>query len=256
MKQAHLKIKSQDITPYVLLPGDPGRVEKIGEFLKNFRIISTNREYKIGIGTYKGKKITICSTGIGCPSTAIAVEELINAGAKYLIRVGTCGGSWRPDIKAGSLIIPTASIRDEGTTLEYIPKEFPAIADFDILSSLIKATKKEKIPFFKGINRTHDAFFGSQQSIKKWGLYLSEDRWEKNKTPILSSDMETSAIFIIATLRGAQAGAILLANANPESLRDRILNKNQKTITEIDPKNTQLGLEKSIKIALESITYL
>ena len=256
MKQEHLKINSKDITPYVLLPGDPGRVNIIGKFLKDFKIISKNREYKIGVGIYKNKKITVCSTGIGCPSTAIAVEELINAGAKYLIRVGTCGGSWQKNIEAGSLIIPTASIRDEGTTDEYIPKGFPAVANFYVLMSLIKAAKKQRLPFFQGINRTHDSFFGSQQSIKKWGTYLYEDQWQKYDTPILSSDMETSALFIIATLRGVQAGAILVANANPENLKDRILNKKQKTVMEIDPKLTNAGLKKSIKVALESIECL
>src|SRR3989338_540927 len=175
---SHLKVKKSDISKFVLMPGDPGRVDIIGKNLKNFKIVGSNREFKTGIGTYKGVPITVCSTGIGCPSTAIATEELIDAGAKYLIRIGTCGGSWRKDIKLGSVVIPTASIRDEGATLEYIPQGFPAVADIEITTALRQAAKKQSIPTFVGINRTHDAFYGSQQAITRWGKYLTEEVWQ------------------------------------------------------------------------------
>lgn len=253
---SHLKVKKSDISEIVLMPGDPGRVDIIGKKLKNFKIIADNREFRTGIGTYKGVKITVCSTGIGCPSTAIATEELIDAGAKYLIRVGTCGGSWRKDIKLGSLIILTASIRDEGTTLEYIPKGFPAVADRSIVNALSASAEKRQIDSFVGINRTHDAFYGSQEAILKWGQYLGEKRWKKYDTPILSSEMESSALFVIATLRGAKAGAILAVNARPEPLKERLLGKKQKVITETNKKESERIISAAIDIALDAIFSL
>ena len=140
----HLNIKQEIVPEYVLLPGDPKRVDIIGKQLSGFRIIDQNREFRTGIGSYKGTRILVCSTGIGSPSTAIAVEELTDAGAKVLIRIGTCGGSWRKDIPAGSFIIPTACVRDEGTTLEYIPQGFPAVANLALVNALEIACKKTK----------------------------------------------------------------------------------------------------------------
>ena len=248
---SHLKIKKR-ISKFVLMPGDPERVDLIGKKLKDFKIIGNNREFKTGIGTYKGLSITICSTGIGCPSTAIATEELIDAGAEYLIRVGTCGGSWRKDIKLGSVIIPTASIRDEGTTLEYIPQGFPAVANLDIVSALDKSAKRKKVSAFVGINRTHDAFYGSQETILRWGKYLNEERWQKMKidTPILSSEMESAALFVIATLRDVKAGAIFAVNGNPEPLLERLKGRKQKVTIEASQKTSEEVVDAMIDVAL------
>lgn len=245
--QSHLKITPKDISPYVLLPGDPARVDVIGDCLDNFKIITNNREFRVGKGEYNGKQITVCSTGIGCPSTAIAVEELIGAGAQVLIRVGTCGGAWRSDIPVGSLIIPTASVRDEGTTDEYIPKGFPAVADIDVITALRDAAKTQNAPYYVGINRTHDAFYGAEESMTKW----------KNAgTSIISSDMESSALFVIATLRGVKAGAVLAVNANPEPLKERIAENQLLVITEVDEVVTQKTVDAAIRVALEAICSL
>lgn len=250
----NLKVKKSDVNKFVLMPGDPGRVDIIGKKLKGFEIKNSNREFKTGTGTYRGVPITVCSTGIGCPSMAIATEELINAGAEFLIRIGTCGGSWRKDIKLGSLVIPTSSIRDEGTTLEYIPQGFPAVADPDIINALRQAAKKQKTPAFVGINRTHDSFYGSQQTIIRWGKYLTEESWQQRKidTPILSSEMESSALFVIATLRGVKAGAIFAVNGNPEPLLDRLQGKSQKVISEANSKTSARIIDAAINVALEA----
>ncbi len=254
--QPHIKIHKNKISSFVLLPGDPGRVEVIGKRLKNFKIQYTNREFKIGTGQYKNIPITVCSTGIGGPSTAIAVEELIDAGAKILIRVGTCGGAWRKNIPLGSLIIPTASIRDEGTTREYIQEGFPAVADFEIVQALRNSAINNKKNFVIGINRTHDAFYGSQDSIIKWGLYLQDRRWKNYETPILSSEMESAPLFVIASLRGVKAGAILAVNGNPEALKDRLMRKSQKIITEADAKKSVKVINDMVLVALEAIIEL
>lgn len=256
MVLSHLKIESKIVPKYVLLPGDPARVDIIGKQLKNFKILAQNREFRTGIGMYKNIPVLVCSTGIGCPSTAIAVEELISAGSQVLIRIGTCGGAWQNKIKNGTFIIPSASVRDEGTTQEYIPQGFPAVADFEIVKSLKESAMKSNSKYMVGINRTHDSFYGNQDSIKKWGLYLLDDQWKNFDTPIVSSDMESSAVFVIASLRGVKAGCILLANSNPESLRDRLKNKNQAVITETKESQNNIKLKKMIGIALEAINNL
>ncbi len=254
MKQQHVTIKAGDIPPYILLVGDPKRVERIGGYMRGFQIIAKNREFVIGVGRYKDVRVAVCSTGIGSPSTAIAVEELINAGAKYLIRVGTCGGAWRSDIKKGSLIIPTACIRDEGTTKEYIPLGFPAVADTEITQALETAAKEKQAPYAMGINRTHDAYYGAQDAIIKWGSYLQDERWKNADTPILSSDMETSTLYVLASLRNVKAGAILLANAEPEPLISRI--KGQKQDVVADTLTDTQPMTNMIYIALEAIRTL
>ncbi len=255
MQLPNLKIESELISKYVLLPGDPGRVDLIGKKLKKFKIFGQNREFRIGQGYYRGILITVCSTGIGCPSTAIATEELIKAGAKVLIRVGTCGGAWKFEIKEGSLIIPTASIRDEGTTKEYIDQSFPAVANFEVIDALIESAKKRKQKYFVGINRTHDAFYGNFESITKWGKYLLDDK--KNiDMPILSSEMESSALFVIACLRGVRAGAILAVNSKPEPLLERLKGQKKKVITESSLDLTKKTVEKMIDVVLEAILIL
>lgn len=251
---SNIKVRKLDINEFVLMPGDPDRVDVIGKKLKGFEIKSSKREFKVGTGIYRGIPITVCSTGIGCPSTAIATEELIDLGAKYLIRIGTCGGSWQKDIKLGSLVIPTASIRDEGTTLEYIPQGFPAVANLDVVNALSQAAKQQNTPSFIGINRTHDAFYGSQQAITRWGKYLTEESWRKRKTdtPILSSEMESAALFIVATLRDVKAGAIFAVNGNPEPLLARLQGKSQKVISEANPKISEKVINSAINVALEA----
>ncbi|MBI2888406.1 MAG: nucleoside phosphorylase [Candidatus Liptonbacteria bacterium] len=253
---SHLKIKALVVAPYVLLPGDPARVDTIGRELTSFRIVGNNREFKTGNGSYQGIPITVCSTGIGCPSTAIAAEELISAGAKVLIRVGTCGGAWRADIPAGSLVIPIASIRDEGATREYIPDGFPAVADYNVVRALEETARTLKKNCFVGINRTHDAFYGNQSSITKWGAYLCDARWKKQDTPILSSEMESAALFIVASLWGAKAGAILAVNANPEPLRNRVRGLTQRVIAESSPTLSAEVVKDMVSVALGAIVRL
>lgn len=252
----HLQIDSSCVTPYVLLPGDPGRVEKIGQNLDSFEIIQSTREFTIGTGIFEGLPVMVVSTGIGCPSTAIVVEELIEAGAKCLIRVGTCGGSWRADVPAGSLVIPTASIRDEGTTAEYIPPGFPAVADYLVVQKLQESAESLKKEFFIGINRTHDAFYGSQQAITRWGKYLEDECWQKADTPILSSEMESSALFVIAALRGVKAGAVFAVNATPEPLLDRLKGRKQKVVAQVDPHLSAAVVGASIQVALKAVVSL
>ena len=139
----HIQMKKGDVGRYVFLPGDPGRCEKIASYFDDPKLVAYNREYKTYTGTLLGEKVSVTSTGIGCPSTAIAVEELIMLGADTFIRVGTSGGM-QPHQKPGDLAIVTAAIRDEGTTMHYMPPEFPAVANVDVVTALREAAIKTR----------------------------------------------------------------------------------------------------------------
>lgn len=258
-RQPHILLNNADVSPYVLLPGDPARAVYITKkYLQNNKILAQNREFTSGRGTYKGLPITVTSTGIGCPSTAIAVEELINLGAKVLIRVGTCGGALKKEIKPGAIVIPTACIREEGTTREYIPYQFPAVADYQVVSALEEAAKQNRYRYAIGINRTHDAFYGQARNIKAWGSPFTDLRMKTWDYPVISSEMEASALFIIALMRGVQAGAVLAVNSYPEDLRDIVLRKQPFSVpnSKINTNEAKKSIDRAILTALNAILLL
>ena len=142
--------------------GDPGRSEKIAQFFDNPKLVAQNREYTTYTGTLLGEKVSVTSTGIGCPSAAIAVEELIKIGADTFIRVGTAGGM-QPGTKTGEVAVVTGAIRDEGTSRHYLPLEFPAVADPDVVFALREAAVALEIPHHSGITHSKDSFFGETE---------------------------------------------------------------------------------------------
>ena len=148
--QYHVHLKPGDVGRYVLLPGDPGRVPLIASFFDDAKEVANNREYRTWTGTVAGIPVSCCSTGIGCPSTAIAVEELIKCGADTFIRIGTCGALQR-EVKLGDLCITTAAVREEGTTRQYVPLSYPAVADLDVTLALRQAAQNLKLPAHTGI---------------------------------------------------------------------------------------------------------
>ena len=161
--QYHIKLKKGDVGRYVFLPGDPARSEKIAAFFDNPQFISQNREYTTYTGTLHGEKVSVVSTGIGCPSTAIAVEELVKIGADTFIRVGTSGGM-QEGTKTGDIAIVTGAIRDEGTTSHYLPIEFPAVADVDVVNAMREAAIKMEVPHLVGIAQSKDSFYGEVET--------------------------------------------------------------------------------------------
>ena len=173
-KQYHIQLKRGDVGKYVLLPGDPGRCEPISRLFDNPKHIATNREYVTYTGTLDGVPVSVTSTGIGCPSAAIALEELVRCGADTFIRVGTSGHIQR-DIKSGELAIITAAIRDEGTSRQYMPIEFPAIADIDLVLALQASAKKTGTTFRTGITQSKDSFYG-QHEPERMGVARDRDR--------------------------------------------------------------------------------
>jgi uridine phosphorylase len=257
--QPNIQIKASSIPKYFLLPGDPARATMIATtYLKSSRLLSSYREFIVYAGYYKDIYIGVCSTGIGSPSTAMATEELINLGARTLIRVGTCGGALKKEITAGSIIIPTASIREEGTTNEYIPASFPAIADRFVVQALQDAANRYTYRNFVGINRTHDGYYGQAENIKRWGSIYKDPRMKSWEYPLLSSEMECAPLFLIGLLRGVSTGAVLAVNSYPEDLRAIVTGK-QKFSTpnsKIYTPEAKKSVERAISTALEAIVLL
>lgn len=255
--QPHIQCKKGDLADIILLPGNPQRVDTIGNYLENVQEVAHNREYKSITGEFEGIPVSVVSTGIGCPSTAIAVEELIAIGAKKLIRVGTCGSAWREGINPLSVIVPTACVRDEGTTIEYLPAGFPAVADLQIVQALEKSAKEQGIDAHTGINRTHDAFYAPDRSVAKWGDFYHDKRFEKVPSPIISSEMEASALFVVASMFGVQAGTVLAVDAEPTPLKTMALREEYMPNEAYKSKEISTQAQKNmIETALGALKYL
>ena len=225
-RQFHIRTTPDEIGRYVILPGDPGRVPKIAAYLDDAVQVAQNREYNVYTGTLCGEKVTVCSTGIGGPSAAIAVEELIKCGADTFIRIGTSGGI---DLKVwgGDLIVASSAIRAEGTSYEYLPKGYPAAADFDVVKALADAAAELSSDengkrYHVGVVHSKDSFYGE---VEPEGSAVSEDiktRWESYlRCGCLTSEMECSAVFSVGIVRGVRCGGVLTALWNAErSKRD------------------------------------
>lgn len=225
----HLRIKNGDVGRYVILPGDPGRVPKIAAYLKDAVQVAQNREYNIYTGLLGGEKVSVCSTGIGGPSAAIAVEELIDSGADTFIRVGTSGGIDLA-VFGGDLIIAEAAIRAEGTSYEYMPSGYPSVADFDVTSALAKAAGElsENTPgkrYHVGVVHSKDSFYGEVNPERSAVSTDINERWSGYlKCGCLTSEMECAAIYAVGLTRSVytkkiRCGGVLTALWNAERSR-------------------------------------
>jgi len=240
MMQPHLKI--DQIEPYVLLPGDPGRIDTIIPFLENVREVNFNREFRVCNGEYKGIRLSLVSTGIGCPAAAIVVEELAQIGARTIIRIGTCGGLLA-NMQSGDLVIPTAAGCEDGTTKEYDFLIKKIDANEEVVKKLISNAENKGVPFFVGVNRTHDAFYESTENFVKLA-----------GKGMVSSEMECSAVFLVSKLRKIRAGAILVVNT-PEPPEEVIANPD--IIYRLaDVEKVTQGMTNAICIALETVREL
>lgn len=217
-QQYHICCKKGDIGKYVLLPGDPFRTDLIASYLDNAVLIAHNREHKTWTGYLDGVKVSVTSTGMGCPSTAIALEELIHCGADTFIRIGTAGRlcDESMDEKLDGIIC-TGSVRDEGTTIHYIPIEYPAIADRHIVAALTDSAKEAGLYYKEGIVQSKDSFYGQHDPDGMPAAARLHERWEAWKGGrVMASEMETAALFIISSIRGCRAGAIMSFRDNME----------------------------------------
>ncbi len=206
-KQYHINCVEGDVGRYVLLPGDPGRCEAIAQHFDNPVHIGMHREYNIYTGTLLGEKVSVCSTGIGGPSAAIAMEELVKVGADTFIRVGTCGGI-DLEVMPGDVVVATGSIRFEHTSLEYAPIEFPAVPDFDVATVLKKASEELGYRTHTGVVQCKDSFYGQHSPEKSPVSYELLQKWESwKRLGVKASEMESSALFVIAAALGVRCGS-------------------------------------------------
>ena len=215
-KQYHINCVEGDVGHYVLLPGDPGRCEAIAQHFDNPVHIGMNREYNVWTGYLLGEKVSVCSTGIGGPSAAIAMEELVKLGAHTFIRVGTCGGI-DLDVLPGDVVVATGSIRFEHTSLEYAPIEFPAVANFDVASALKKASEELGYRTHTGVCQCKDSFYGQHSPEKSPVYYELLQKWESwKRLGVKASEMESAALYVVAAALGVRCGACFHAVWNQE----------------------------------------
>ncbi len=206
-KQYHINCTLGDVGRYVFLPGDPGRCESIARYFDNPVHIGMNREYNIWTGELLGQKVSVCSTGIGGPSAAIAMEELVKIGADTFIRVGTCGGI-DLDVQPGDIVVATGAIRFEHTSLEYAPWEFPAVSDLDMAVALREASRDLGYRTHAGVVQCKDSFYGQHSPEKSPVYYELLQKWESwKRLGVKASEMESATLFVVAAALGVRCGS-------------------------------------------------
>ena len=244
-KQPHLQVEPGDVNEIALLPGDPGRVDRIAGHCEDVTIVAENREYTVVNASYDGVDLTIVSTGIGSPSAAIAVEELERVGVETVIRVGTIG-ALQAGIEIGDMIVATGATKDEGTSKRYEQVEFPAVPDYGVLTALVDAAEANEKGATTGASgeatsrvhvgpiATDDAFYAETED------YVAA--WED--AGILAVEMEAAAIFTLARRKGMNAGAICTVDGN-------LVTGTQKGEGEDElPEKAKNNVERAIDIAL------
>ncbi len=215
-RQYHIQVAEGEVGRYVILPGDPKRCEKIAQYLDHPVQIADNREYITYTGTLDGIRVSVTSTGIGGPSASIAMEELYRCGADTFVRIGTCGGI-QPEVKSGDIVIATGAVRMEGTSREYAPLEFPAVADLAVTNALVEAAGKKGYSFHTGVVQCKDSFYGQHEPEIKPVSYELMNKWEAwKRLGCLASEMESAALFVVASYLKVRVGSCFLVVANQE----------------------------------------
>ena len=206
-KQYHINCVPGDVGRYCILPGDPGRCESIAALFDNAKFVTQNREYVIYTGTLLGEKVSVCSTGIGGPSAAIAMEELTAIGADTFVRVGTCGGI-DLDVRSGDIVVATGAVRFEGTSREYAPIEFPAVAGFTIAAALAQAARAMGKTCHTGIVQCKDSFYGQHSPGRMPVSFELLNKWEAwKRLGVKASEMESAALFVVASALKVRCGS-------------------------------------------------
>ncbi|WP_122088855.1 nucleoside phosphorylase [Halalkalicoccus subterraneus] len=239
-KQPHLLVEPGDLNEITLIPGDPGRVDRIAGLCDESEVVAENREYKLVNATYEGTELTICSTGIGCPSAAIAIEELEEVGVEAVIRVGTTG-ALQSDIEIGDMIVATGAAKDEGTSKRYESATYPAVPDYGVLSALVDGAESRGEEVHVGPIASDDAFYAETDE------YV--ENWER--AGILSVEMEAAAVFTLARRKGMRAGAICTVDGN-------LVEGTQKGETDDEelPEKAKDNVERAIGISLDAVVEL
>ncbi|MDR5674511.1 Uridine phosphorylase [Halalkaliarchaeum sp. AArc-CO] len=239
-KQPHLLVEEGDVTDLAIIPGDPGRVDRIARQCENVEEISQNREYKVVNATYEGRPVTICSTGIGCPSAAIALEELSRVGVETFLRCGTTG-ALQEGIEIGDMVVATGAAKEEGTSKRYESAVYPAVPDYDALTALVDAAEANDEDVHVGPIVSDDAFYNESDDFV--------DDWEN--AGLLAIEMEAAAVFSLARRKGLAAGAICTVDGN-------LVEGTQKGATDGEelPEKAKDNVERAIRLTLEAATEL
>lgn len=249
-RQFHIATLPSEVGGYVILPGDPFRVPKIAAYISDAKQVAYNREFNVYTGTLCGEKVTVCSTGIGGASTAIAVEELVKCGAHTFIRIGTCGGM-NDKVSAGDLIIATAAVRGEGTSYEYMPTGYPAAADFTVVSAITKAAEslsdeRKGNGWHAGVVHSKDSFYGQLEPDNSPVSDKVKGRWDSYvRLGCLASEMECAALFAVGQARNVRCGAVLASLWNC-----------QKNLNEGADESIILDTDRAIRCSVEAIKLL
>ena len=196
----HLKVRARDVARYALLPGSHLRGKAIAERLEDARVVGATRGYYVYTGYHQGARLTVCSTGMGGPAVAIAMEELGRLGTDTFIRVGTAG-AWQPLLREGALVVATAAARFGGTAKAYLPVEFPAVADHGVVAALLSAARHLELRVHHGVCATRDAFY------VPWDESL---RARLQTAGVLASEMEADTVLVVGSARGWRCGTALV----------------------------------------------
>ena len=216
--QYHIQLRKGDVGRYVILPGDPKRCKKIAEHFDHPQLMADSREFVTYTGYLDGEKVSVTSTGIGGPSASIAMEELVQCGAYTFIRVGTCGGI-DLDVKGGDIVVATGAVRMEGTSREYAPIEFPAVADLNVANALVASAKELGYTFHTGVVQCKDAFYGQHEPERMPVSYELLNKWEAwKRLGCKASEMESAALFVVASHLRVRCGSDFLVVGNQERM--------------------------------------
>ncbi len=240
----HIGLAPNEGAGFAIITGDPRRVEYIASFLENPQFVCENREYTTWMGRIKGARVLVTSHGIGGPSTAICIEELYRCGVHTIIRVGTCGGM-SLSVCSGDVVVATAAIRAEGTSREYLPIEFPAVADIDVANALKKAGEDLGYVVHAGVVQCKDSFYGQHSPESSPVDYELKNKWKAwMRGGCLASEMESSTLYIVSAARGIRAGCVLHTVWNQERESVGLIERKLE-----DP-------ERAIKTAIEALRRL
>lgn len=235
-KEYHIQLSAEDVGKYAIIPGDPKRVEKIAHFLEKPYGIGTNRGYTTQGGYLEGEKVTVISSGIGGPTTAIAVEELYKIGVRTMIRVGTCGGM-QSYIPNGAVVIPSGVVRGGRTGEDYVPPEYPAVPHPEVLYALMQSAQRLNSPHFVGITHCKDAFFKEEPDLMPNSEGIKNYWKVLRKANVLCSEMESDTLFVISSIRGIRAGAVFAVIGSVEGASIGMI----------------AGIEAAIQVAVEAL---
>ena len=239
-KQPHLLIEEGDVHETAIIPGDPGRVDRIADLCDDSEVVAENREYKVVNASYQGDPLTICSTGIGCPSAAIAVEELARVGVERFVRCGTCG-ALQKGMEIGDMVVATGAAKEEGTSKRYESAVYPAVPDYDVLSALVDAAENNDEDVHVGPIVSDDAFYNeSDEFVADW-----------ETANLLAIEMEAATVFALARRKGLEAGAICTVDGN-------LVEGTQKGADSDDelPEKAKNNVERAIRITLNAVVSL